>query len=144
MSALAIEFSSTKELPACPCCGKKAVHVGGFVYYAEEKRAEYLIAWHPGAPDEDSLWLFRFADDWDHEGSLGVPEVILLRCGTVEGKFGFGIVDADCEFARGVAPTAELLSRSSVVGTELAREVFEAVDYIWLNDDRLNEITERG
>ena len=144
MSELAIELGSLRELPACPCCGKKALHAVGSVLFSDDKRAEYLIAWHPGEAEEDALWLFRFADEWDHEGPLGESEAVLLRCGIVDGKFGFGIVDADCDFARSIASGAKLLPRSAVAGTEFAREIFESVDYIWLNDDRIKEITERG
>ena len=88
--------------------------------------------------------MFRLAEEWSDEGPPADSRVVLVRGGDSSGKFGFGVVDADCDFARRIAPDARMLSRADVVDTDLAREIFAVIDMIWLNDERIKEITERA
>jgi hypothetical protein len=142
MTALSIEFTNVSDSLPCPDCGRSTHCVSGSVFWYDEKRAEYRIAWHQGEKNEGAHWLFVFADAWDADGPVGESEAVLLYFGSFEGKTGFGVIDADCAFSRKLAPKSALLPRERIAGTEFAREIFGVVDLIWENDDRIEEIRE--
>ena len=55
---------------------------------------------------------------------------------------GFMVVDADQTSIATHPLIGRALRRESVVGSPIAKEVFDLIDFIWLNDVRISEITD--
>lgn len=70
--------------------------------------------------------------------------MVALDCRIIEGAPQFMVVDA-----HGRLPSAEdlagsALTRSEVIGTPLAPQVFELVDAVYISDPRLEEVRNWG
>jgi hypothetical protein len=120
----------------CDCCGHTSKRIWGFVdrqdsgvaayfatwtdYHLNDKGANFdfvIGAWGDGTSTADRFAAsleFRFQED-------GSPTVF--------------VVDADQEAFRGLADIA--MRRDEVIGTPLAKQVFDIFDAIYLQDDRL-------
>ena len=134
-----LELGEEIETGACASCRRPGVHTPGLVLYSDAPCVEYLIAWHRDEQTERSAWCYVLADDWNDPASP--RSVIYMSYGLVEdGHSAFTVMDADCDFVRGIFPGHSYLRRDQIMGTQMADEIFQITDFIWLNDDRVAPI----
>jgi hypothetical protein len=117
------------------------VQTPGVVFLGEAPCLEYLISWHREQLDVPTAWCFVLADDWTNPQSA--RSVIYLSHGVAEdGRTAFKVSDADCELVRELFPSHIYLARAQVMGTAMAKELFQLNNFIWENDDRIAPIRE--
>ena len=133
MSTLRVEPSGQGDLIPCESCGDKSQHVSGYVLAGNGETA-YLVHWTHGRVLEHGAHFDLLVPTQDRV--LGVSVEFRL---TDDGP-GFMVIDAGGrEFLRGF-PDAAPLTRREVVDTPLAKSIFETLDAIWLQDDRIREL----
>lgn len=136
-----LEFLDEVDADVGQECGPTSTHTRGLVQFAEETCLRYLIAWHHDNPGERSMWCYELADDWDDPESP--RSVACLMYGLMDdGKTAFSVVDAGNDFVRRYFPNHTCLARNQIMGTEMAKELFQITDFIWENDDRIAPIRE--
>jgi hypothetical protein len=134
-----LELGDDSESGACASCDKPVAHTRGSVQYRDAMCLEYLIAWHRDEPTEPSAWCHVIADEWADPASP--RSVVYFSYGLVEdGHAAFTVKDADCDFVRAMFPGHRYVARNEVMGTQMAEELFQITDFIWLNDDRVAPI----
>ena len=133
MDTLSVEPTRESEFGPCECCGDKSRFASGYVR-SENGETAYFVHWTLGKVGEHGAHF-----------DLLIPKLERLVGVSVEYRLtesgpGFMVIDADGRPVWKRLPEADLLSREDVVGTPLAQRVFDTLDAIWLQDDRLREL----
>ncbi len=136
-----IEPEDTKDFGPCECCGSMSRYVPGFIQRDGEPYAGYQVHWTLGQIAKHGAGFFFILGYWG-EGTLAADRyAVALRYRNDAEATGFMIIDADETEIASHPLIGRALRREDVVGTPLAQEVFDLVDFIWLHDQRLAEIT---
>ena len=115
--------------------------VAGFVTRDGEAYAGYQVHWTLGQLAKHGAEFFIILGYWG-EGTLDADRyAVTLRYRADSEATGFMIVDADETRIASHPLVGRALRREEVIDTPLAQEVFDIVDFIWLHDDGISEIT---
>ncbi|EEF61671.1 hypothetical protein [Pedosphaera parvula] len=137
---LTIEPGNLVESGPCECCGGQNRMLSGFVYRDGFAYAAYRAHWTIGRVGIHGAGFYVFLGDWGEESTAEQRVAVSVSFAIHEGKPGFMVVDPG-QIA--IAPNPEIgkgLKRSEVIGTPMANEVFEVLDAIWLQDERIAEV----
>jgi hypothetical protein len=136
-----IEQGKTQDFGPCDCCGSLSRFVTGCVTRDGEAYAGYQVHWTLGQMKEHGAEFFVILGYWGG-GAVGADrQVVALRYRADSEATGFMVVDADETRIASHPLLGRALRREEVIDTPLAQEVFDIVDFIWLLDDRITEIT---
>lgn len=131
-----IEPGRENDLDRCACCGAVTRIARGFVYKAGTAHAVYLVRWAVGQSHHDAELAVSIGGWCDADQSPRVWVALDLR--QTENGPAFMVVDAQNDAWGGEDLLGEPRTRSDVVSTPLASEVFRIVDAIALQDTRLS------
>jgi hypothetical protein len=115
--------------------------VAGFVTRDSDAYAGYQIHWTLGQIEKHGATFFMILGRWGEGTTAEDRYAVALRYRADSEASGFMIIDADETRIASHALVGKALRRKEVVGTPLAQEVFDIVDFIWLHDDRIAEVT---
>jgi hypothetical protein len=136
-----IEQQDTKDFGPCDCCSSMSRTVTGCVARDGEAYAVYRVHWTLGQVERHGA-SFYIILGYFGEGTMPIDRyAVALRYRCDSKATGFMVIDAE---GTPIAehPLAErALRREEVIGTPLAQEVFDLVDFIWLHEERISEIT---
>ena len=133
---ITIEPGRENDLDRCACCGSVTRIVRGFVYRAGTARAIYLVRWAVRQSSHDADLAVSIGGWCDADESPRVWVALSLR--QTENGPAFMVVDAQNDKWGDEDLLGEPKSRSEVVGTTLASEVFRILDAVALQDMRLS------
>jgi hypothetical protein len=133
---ITIEPGRENDLDRCACCGAVTRIVRGVVYRAGTARAVYLVRWAVGQSSHDADLAVSVGGWCDADESPRVWVALALR--QTENGPAFMIIDAQNDKWGDEDLLGEPKSRSEVVGTTLASEVFRILDAVALQDMRLS------
>ncbi len=133
---ITIEPGRSNDLDRCACCGAVTRIVRGFVYREGTARAVYLVRWAVGQSSHDADLAVSIGGWCDADESPRVWVALSLR--QTENGPAFTVVDAQNDKWGDEDLLGEPKSRSEVVGTTLASEVFRILDAVALHDMRLS------
>jgi len=123
----------------CDCCGNTSKTVWGDVSNPDQTLAVYYVQWTKGKPDHFpniDLVMGPWGEGIEPEQRFLVS--LLYDPGDEGG--GFMVIDSDDRPANDGKICGRAMKRAEIVGTPLAKEVFQLVDTIWLQDPRIEEI----
>src|SRR5262245_1130190 len=125
---------------ACDCCGGTTRRVWGYLYSDAGDTAAYFVQWTTGQVDVHGAYVDLVIGRWGDGTSPADRSVATLEFRQLESGPAFMVIDASTRpsFA-GIAATA--LNRTDVIDTPLAKRLFELVDCVWLQDERIRELT---
>jgi hypothetical protein len=113
----------------CPCCGSDTACTLGEVVQDGNQVAKYLVKWTVGNPTHDMGWLLSLREPGSNRSvSVSLGYSFEHRAFMVHHVRDYSW-DADDPAGYG-----EILDRDQVIGTPLAKQVFDLVDDIWLSD----------
>ena len=136
-----IEQEKTQDFGPCDCCGSMSRLVAGFVTRDGEAYAGYQVCWTLGQMEKHGAEFLILLGYWG-EGTVAADRyAVALRYRADSEATGFMIVDADETRIASHPLVGRALRRKDVIDTPIAQEVFDLVDFIWLHDDRISEIT---
>ena len=144
MSDLRVEPTGTQDFGPCDCCGKNARTVWGFIHRAGEPTAAYFVHWAPGKVASDGAAFDFVVGAWGASATAADRRAVSLALRSGRDGPAFMVVDAAGRRVAKSELVGTALSREDVVGTVLADEVFQLADAVWLQDDRIAEITGRA
>ena len=133
---ITIEPGRASDLDRCACCGAVTRIVRGFVYRAGTARAVYLVRWAVGQSSHDADIGVSIGGWCDADESPRVWVALSLR--QTENGPAFMVVDAQNDKWGDEDLLGEPKSRSEIVGTTLASEVFGILDAVAFQDTRLS------
>lgn len=113
----------------CSCCGSDTACTRGVVEKDGVHVATYLIKWTVGDPSHGMGWLVSLADPVSgREVSVSLAYSFEHASFMVRHVGDYSWTEDD------ISGFGELLDRDQVIGTPLAKRVFDVVDDIWLSD----------
>jgi len=128
---------------ACDCCGRTSKTIWVDVSAADQTLAVYYVQWTVGSADHNpnfDLILGAWGEGADPSKRILVS---LEYQPQLQGS-SFMITDSGRRAANTPSLCGRALNRSDVVGTPLAKEVFELIDAIWLQDPRIADVRGLG
>lgn len=139
---LDVEYFDSSE-GTCECCGTTTRGVAGLVHDHDAERtvASYTVRWTVGHLAEHGASVAVVLGSWGDDSTAEDRIAVRLSYGwTLSGTIAFSVMDAELGNLAPIAGAA--LGRSEVIGTPLARNVFNVLDAIWLQDERLSYLSE--
>ncbi|MFN3931334.1 MAG: hypothetical protein ACK4JY_06245 [Brevundimonas sp.] len=137
--AITIEKGIEHAPTHCDCCGRATRALNGYASDELGALATYLVQWTDGHVAEYGANFDLIVGEWGGAPPAQRVAVSLQYRRTASGP-GFMIIDAPGRAVASSPLVGEALSRSDVVGTNLANEVFAIVDAIWLQDERIRDL----
>ncbi len=130
-----------RALGPCDCCGSSTLLATGLIYRDGTAHAGYQVIWTPGRVETHGAEFFFFVGDWGEESGPQRRVAVALHMFQGENGAEFGVVDAGGPLMKADQLAESLLTRNEVIGTPFAKEVFDLVDFVWLTDSRISELT---
>jgi hypothetical protein len=127
----------------CDCCGRTSKTIWGDVSAADHTLAVYYVHWTVGSADHNPNFDLILGSWGEGAGATSRILVSLEYQPRVQGG-SFMVTDSEHRPANSPTLCGRALKRSDVVGTSLAKEVFELVDAVWLQDPRIKEVRALG
>jgi hypothetical protein len=127
-----------ESVAPCACCGSESRTVWGFVHTGTETVATYFVHWTRSHIEETGANFDFVIGDWGETATAAQRAAISLLY-RVGGEAGPAIMVIDAA-GRPVADpnmVGTALARDDVVGTPLAIQVFELIEAVFEQDDRL-------
>jgi hypothetical protein len=140
MPALTVELGESSELGPCDCCGGRSRTVWGYLHRGETTEAAYFVQWTLGQVDRHGANFDLIVGKWGDGTIRHDRRAVALELRHGEAGPAFTVIDAADRPVGGSELVGKALSRGEVIGTPLAAAVFEMVDAIWLQDERIAEV----
>lgn len=133
------EVEPTEETSGfCDCCGNQTRSVWGFVHLGEGAVASYFLDWTVGKSIEDHPANFDLIyGAWGDGTTKNDRCAISLIHFENNGVPAVSVVDANSRPIAKSELASSALSREQVVGTPLAKQVFDIFDAVIVQDNRL-------
>jgi hypothetical protein len=122
----------------CDCCGTTTRRVWGSISRDGAMVASYFVTWTLGKPDHGAAFDLVLGK-WGANATIQDRYAVALNYRVVEASPQFMVVDAQDRLTSGSLFGAAL-SRTDVIGTPLASQVFALVDALFMGDPRLDEL----
>jgi hypothetical protein len=121
----------------CDCCGGKTSKLWGWLHQGEATLLAYFVRWSDSHPEKGADFDLLIGP-W---GEGTTPDdrccVSLSLFQQENGEPAFMVVNARSAFYGPDKLAAHGLAREDVIGTDFAPYVFDMLDQLWLQDDRL-------
>lgn len=128
-----------ERVGTCECCGNTAKTIWGNVGTPEQTVAVYYVHWTAGSaqhpPNFDLI-----VGPWGDGAAPKDRRLVSLLFHPSRTGGSFMVVDSESRPANNPEICGRALKRIEVVGTSFAKEIFELVDSIWLQDPRVSEV----
>ena len=135
-----VEQADSKKFESCPCCGRSSNRVWGSVATVDRVVAAYFVHWTLGHVPENGANFDLIVGAWDDNTSERDRSAVSLEYRLLDSGPTFRIIDADGRDTAKSDLVGRALSRSEVIGTPLADEIFAICDAVLAQDDRIAEI----
>jgi hypothetical protein len=119
----------------CACCQTDTISVSGWVREHGQARAIYQIHWTQGHLEEHGALFLLIIGTFGEQTSNRDRVAIQVLFRRIQGTPQFMVVNADNH------ALAKGLRREEVIGTPLATSLFSLLDFVWLQDHRIHELT---
>jgi hypothetical protein len=125
----------------CDCYGSETSTVWGFVSTPEATVAAYYVQWTVGAVPSHGANFDLIIGAWGDEASANDRVAVALALRYIDANPQLMVIDAKQRPVAASSLVGSALARDDVIGTPLAKKAFDLVDAIWLQDDRITEVT---
>jgi hypothetical protein len=138
MDERVIEPDGSRDFGPCECCGDNSRTVWGLIHRENRTEAAYFVHWPLGKVAEKGAHIDLILGPWG-EGTERADRYAI----SLEFRQGLGvrIIDATARDIVRHSLVGRGLAREDVIMTPLAQEVFEIIDAIWVQDQRIAEVT---
>lgn len=136
--SLVVEQTGT-AVGQCDCCGTATKRVWGLVSDADAALAAYFVAWTVGKPDHGATFDFILGK-WGDNTTTADRYTVALDFRLIDGSPQFMVVDGKERLPSQSKLADTVLSRSDVIGTALAPQVFAIVDALYFGGGELEQL----
>ena len=137
---LRVEFAGAQDFGPCECCQHNTRRVWGYVHSAGRAEAAYFVHWTLGGVRDHGANFDLIVGRWGEGAERSDRVAIALEFRVLDNGPSFMVIDAEHREFSHSDLVGRALARDEVIGTPLARHVFDIVDAIWLQDERIVEI----
>ena len=137
---LVVEPTGSRDFGPCTCCGGLTRRVWGFLRREGQAEATYFVEWTRGNVAGHGAHVDLIIGRWGEGAGRSDRFAVSLEYRQTETGPWFMVIDAGPREVSRSELVGRSMSREEVIGTPLAKQVFEMIDAIWLNDDRLDEV----
>jgi hypothetical protein len=128
------------DVGPCDCCGSMSRSVWGEIHRGDRTEAVYYVQWTLGRVADHGanvdLILGRWGDGTTPRDRYGVS----LAFRRTDNGPAFMVIDGATRPIARSELVGKTLRRDEIMGTPLAGGVFDLVDVIWSQDDRIEEV----
>jgi hypothetical protein len=135
-----IEATERKDSEPCECCGEYTRRIRGFVHSEERAEAAYIVEWTRCKVAEHGANFDLIIGRWGEGAEATDRFAVSLEYRQTETGPWFTVIDASSREVSRSELVGKALPRSEVIGTPLAKRVFDMVDSVWCSDSRVEEI----
>jgi hypothetical protein len=135
-----IEPTESKDSGPCECCGEYTKRIWGFVHSEERAKAAYITEWTRCKVAEHGANFDLVIGRWGEGAEAADRFAVSLEYRQTETGPWFTVIDASSREVSRSELVGRALSRAEVIGTPLAKKVFDMVDSVWCSDGRVEEI----
>ena len=128
-----------ESVGTCECCGNTSKTIWGYVGTPKQTIAVYYVHWTVGSA-QHSPNLDFIVGPWGDGAESKSRRLVSLLFRPSQGGGSFMVVDSESRPANNPEICGRALKRAEVVGTPLAKEIFELADIVWLQDPRVSEV----
>ena len=139
-----IEPTGSKDFGPCSCCGDDSRSVWGLVHHGEVGEAAYFVHWTRHQVDRHGAHFDLAIGRWGEDSSTEDRFAVSLEFRRTEQGPQFMVIDATERPIAGGDLVGRALRREEVIDTPLAKQAFDIIDAIWLQDQRIEEIRGAG
>jgi hypothetical protein len=125
----------------CECCSNISRQITGFVHELDATRAGYSVHWTVGRFPDHPANIDLIVGGWGEDGTPDQRYVVSMLLTVRDDRPDIIVIDAkDRPIARKADLVGRALDRNEVIGTPRAKEIFDLIDAIFLNDPRLPDL----
>jgi len=128
------------ESGPCECCGDISQLASGMVRLDDEPYAIYQVHWTNKQVVSHGAEFYIILGEFGDGTTAADKFAVALHFFVESDRFGFMVVDADQTPMSSHPLVGRALPRKSVIDTPLAKEVFDLVDAIWIEDENIAEV----
>ena len=140
MSELKIESTGSQDFGPCDCCGGHSRTVWGYVHGPAGPVAAYFVQWTLGQVDRHGAHFDVIIGKWGAGADRSDRSSISLEFRRTDTGPSFMVIDSRRRPVASSDLDGKSLAREDVVDTPLARVIFDIVDAVWLQDERIAEV----
>lgn len=141
---ITIEPGEESPPTTCDCCGNQTKTIWGYAYENDSALAAYFVQWTSGRKDHYPNFDFLIGT-WGDESVNDKVLVSWVYNATHEHGGSYMVIDSTNRPAASSNLCSRALSRNEVINNgELIGISKEILDAIWVNDPRIEEITNFG
>jgi len=141
---LIVTPTGTKDFGPCACCGDNSRKVWGLVHRGAAGEAAYFVEWTMGQIARHGAHFDLVLGKWGDGTTREDRYAVSLEFQRTEQGPAFIIIDATDRDVGRDDLVRRGLRRDEVIGTEVAKQAFDIIDAIWLQDARIEEIRRAG
>lgn len=134
--SLEYEASNEREFGPCPDCGQQTKRVWGYVYRDDAAIAAYCVEWTPSHQERNAMFDLIIGK-WGDSAGAADRKAVSVAYRVLQTGPSFMVQDASMRRIGSSSLVSEALSRTDVVGKQVASEVFAICDLIYLADPRI-------
>ncbi len=136
-----IEHPGLSDHGPCECCGSMSRLATGLIRRHREPYAGFQVHWTPGQLEKHGASVYLILGRWGEGTTAADRFAVAVRYRDDAETTGFMVVDADQTSIATHPLVGRTLQRDEVIGTPLAKEVFDLIDFLWLHDERIAEVS---
>jgi hypothetical protein len=133
MSVYGIEFNDRVKSFVCPDCGEESMTVWGWVSKDNAAHAVYYVGLMTGHQDISARFTISIGG-WGDEGNVAKRHWAFIEARPISDRYEMMVRDPEESQYKTETLLGKPLSRSEVLGSELAEEFFAVADFIAFND----------
>jgi hypothetical protein len=140
MSGRELEVAGQRDFGLCDCCNAMSRSVWGYVHHGEATEAAYFVHWTLGHVAEHGAHFDLILGRWGDDATAADRFAVSLEFRHTEQGPAFMVIDAAGRPVSENDLVGRALSREEVIGTPVAKRAFDVIDFIWLQDHRIQEV----
>lgn len=137
---LQVEPAGAQDSVRCECCQHDTRRVWGYVHGSERTEAAYFVHWTLGGVRDHGANFDLIVGRWGEGAEPSDRVAVALELRVLHNGPSFMVIDATQRDFSSSDLVGRVLSRAEVIGTPLAQHVFDILDAIWLQDERIIEL----
>jgi hypothetical protein len=141
MSAITLEPTGSSDFERCECCGQNSRTVWGLARRGGGALAAYFVHWTLGRVADTGAHVDLILGAWGDDATKADRYAVSLAYRRTSKGPAFMIVDATDRRIAQNELVGRGMRRDEVMGSKVAMLAFEVVDAIWVNDERIRELT---
>jgi hypothetical protein len=139
-ASFTLDRGDSHESGPCQCCGDYTQRVSGFLGNDGRSEALYFVEWTKNKVAQHGAHVDLIIGPWADAAQTAERVAVSLELRHTASGPWFSVIDATHRQVAKSDLVGQALTREQVIGSPLAKRVFDMVDTIWCGDERIMEV----